>query len=294
MTAVRSILVVAFALSGGWCIVASVPWFGRVRLADRLDPYIVGSDRAASPWAWSTVRRVVGDRLARHLAPEDLASRLAAIGSTDVLAARSDQAVWVLLGAAVGLAVALAAAARAGVSPALAGALVGVGGLGGGLVWDRHLSRRVAARRLAAAASFPTVADLLCLAVTAGESLRAALDVVAATAAGPLAEEIAVALRESRAGRPLAECLIERADALGEPGFERFVRAVVAATERGVAVGDALRAMAGDARDAQRVALLEAAGRKQVTMLVPVVALILPVALVFAFFPGVIAIRNLT
>ena len=42
------------------------------------------------------------------------------------------------------------------------------------------------------------------------------------------------------------------------------------------------------------VALVEAAGRKQVTMLMPVVALILPVALVFAFFPGVVAIRNLS
>ena len=44
----------------------------------------------------------------------------------------------------------------------------------------------------------------------------------------------------------------------------------------------------------ERVALVEAAGRKQVTMLMPVVALILPVALVFAFFPGVVAIRNLS
>jgi tight adherence protein C len=130
--------------------------------------------------------------------------------------------------------------------------------------------------------------------VTAGETLRAALELVAVTVSGPIAEEVATALRASRAGRPLGECLVERADALGEPVFERFVRAVVAASERGVAVGDALRAMAEDARDAQRVTLLEAAGRKQVTMLVPVVALILPVALIFAFFPGVIAIRNLT
>ena len=294
MTALRAIATVAFALAGVWCIIVACPWFGRVRLADRLDPYVAGGARPPTPWAWSAVRRVVGARLARHLAPEDLARRLAVLGAADVVAARSEQAVWVLLGAAAGLAVALAAAARGAVSPVLLLALVGVGGLGGGMAWDRRLTRRVAARRLAAAASFPTVADLLCLAVTAGESLRAALEIVAGTAAGPLAEEIAVALRESRTGRPLATCLVERADALGEPGFERFVRAVVAATERGIAVGDALRAMAGDARDAQRVALVEAAGRKQVTMLVPVVALILPVALVFAFFPGVIAIRNLT
>ena len=294
MSAVRAGAAVALALGGLWCIVASVPWFGRVRLADRLDPYLSGAPAAGSPWSWGAVRRFVADRLVQHLRSEDLSVRLSALGSRDVVAARMEQAVWVLVGAAVGLLVAVGAAARGGVAPPLVAGLVSVGACGGGMLWDRRITRTVDARRLAAAATFPTVADLLCLAVTAGESLRTALELVASTANGPLAEEIAAGLREARAGRPLADCLVERAAALGEPGFERFVRAVVAASERGVAVGDALRAMAGDARDAQRVALLEAAGRKQVTMLVPVVTLILPVALVFAFFPGAIAIRNLT
>ena len=39
--------------------------------------------------------------------------------------------------------------------------------------------------------------------------------------------------------------------------------------------------------------LIEVAGRKQISMLLPVVALILPVAIVFAFYPGVVAIRTL-
>jgi len=294
MSVLRASGTVALALAGLWCIVASVPWSGRVRLAERLDPYVAGAPVSSSPWAWGAVRRVIGARLARHLRSEDLESRLAVLGTRDVVAARMEQSVWVLVGSTVGLAVAAGAAARGGVAPMLAVALIGFGACGGGLLWDRRITRAVTARRAAAASTFPTIADLLCLAVTAGESLRGALELVASTAQGPLADEIATSLREARAGRPLAECLVERAGVLGEPGFERFVRAVVAASERGVAVGDALRAMAGDARDAQRVGLLEAAGRKQVTMLIPVVTLILPVALVFAFFPGAIAIRNLT
>jgi tight adherence protein C len=294
VNAIRTSVAIAFALAGVWCVGASLPWWHRVRLVDRVGPYLGVGASPSSPWSWSAVRDALGVRLAGRLASEDLAGRLAALGSTDVVAARTDQAVWVLVGGAVGLGAGGFAAARGSVAPVLVLGLFGFGALAGGMLWDRRITRAVAARRAAAAASFATVADLICLAVTAGETLRAALELVAVTVSGPIAEEVATALRASRAGRPLGECLVERADALGELAFERFVRAVVAASERGVAVGDALRAMAEDARDAERVTLLEAAGRKQVTMLVPVVALILPVALVFAFFPGVIAIRNLT
>jgi len=58
-------------------------------------------------------------------------------------------------------------------------------------------------------------------------------------------------------------------------------------------LGEALRAMASDVRESEKRDVIEAAGRKQVSMLVPVVGLILPVAIVFAFYPGVVAIRTL-
>jgi tight adherence protein C len=51
--------------------------------------------------------------------------------------------------------------------------------------------------------------------------------------------------------------------------------------------------MAFDVREGQKRAVIEAAGRKQVTMLVPIVGLIMPVAIVFAFFPGFVAVRTL-
>jgi tight adherence protein C len=188
----------------------------------------------------------------------------------------------------------LVAATGRGLSIFMATMLITVGCASGAIAWDRRITRAVQRRRGAAAAEFPIVADLLCLAVTAGESLRGGLALVAESINGPLGEEIRWALRDARSGKTLAASLTERAVVLGEPGFERFVRSVIAATERGVAIASSLQAMASDARDLQRVALVEAAGRKQVTMLIPVVGLILPVALVFAFFPGIVAIRHLT
>jgi tight adherence protein C len=155
------------------------------------------------------------------------------------------------------------------------------------------LSRSVAARRARARAEFPTTVDMVCLAVTAGESLRGALELVAGTGGGPLASEIRVALRVARGGVPLADALQQRARGLGLPPYDRFLEAVIAAQERGLPLGEALRAMAFDVREAEKRKVIEAAGRKQVSMLVPVIGLILPVAIVFAFFPGVIAIRTL-
>jgi tight adherence protein C len=158
---------------------------------------------------------------------------------------------------------------------------------------DRSLTRAAEARRERARAEFPTVVDMVCLAVTAGESLRGALDHVAASGRGPLAAELRLALRVSRGGVPLADALRARAEQLGLAPFNRFVAAVVAAQERGIPLAEALRAMAFDVREAEKRDVIEAGGRKQVSMLVPVVALILPVAVIFAFYPGVIAIRTL-
>lgn len=57
--------------------------------------------------------------------------------------------------------------------------------------------------------------------------------------------------------------------------------------ERGTPLADVLRAQAQDVREAARRALMEAGGRKEVAMMVPVVFLILPVTVVFAVFPSI-------
>ena len=76
------------------------------------------------------------------------------------------------------------------------------------------------------------------------------------------------------------------ADRTGLPSLRRFVDGVVIAVQRGTPLADVLRAQAQDVREEGRRALMEAGGRKEIAMMVPVVFLILPVTVLFAVFPG--------
>lgn len=307
MTAIRGVFVVLLGLCGVVVIVSSLPRFRRATLGRRLVPYLgaLGPQRsslldgtAPSPGLWSALDPL-RDALARRLHRVfddgvELPGRLAAAGLTmDASAFRGRQVTWGLGGLAGGLAFGLVLVAGRSSSPALAGGLALVGAIGGVVACDRDLTRRTERRRTEIRLALPTVVDLLCLAVTAGESLRTALGMTADAVAGPLGDEMRAALRTARMGQPLIAALEARARPVGLPELDRLVGAIAAAHERGLPLADVLRALAFDLREFERRGLIEIAGRKQVSMLVPVVVLILPVALVFAFYPGVVAIRTL-
>jgi tight adherence protein C len=295
---VRGVLVVATGLAGALMLVSALTGRRRPRLAARVVPYLrdpQGSSTGAAAVATTLVAELAA-RLQRVLGGErDLERELDRAGWPGSAADfRAEQVTWGLVGLALGALLASVLAAGSGTVSALGVLGCCLGGAAGGLVARRwRLDRQVAARQRAAAAEVPVFVDLVCVAVTAGESLRAALEVAAVTTGGPVAEAVTAAMADTRAGQGLGEALGRRADGLGAASFRRFVEAVVVAQERGVPPADALRALALDSREAGRRAVLEAAGRKEVTMLIPVVGLILPVAILFAFFPGVVAVRTL-
>jgi tight adherence protein C len=306
----RAVFVVGIGLVGVTTLIGCLPRFRRPSLAQRLAPYlgalgprrsrllaIEGTPRHGVVGAFQPLLEDLGARLQRLFGDDgrDLPARLAASGSTLTTSGfRAEQATWAVGGfiGGVVLTVLLTASGRT-ISPVAALLLAVAFGAIGLVARDRSLTRAIDARRERARSEFPTVVDMVCLAVTAGESLRGSLELVATAGSGPLASELRAALRISRGGAPLAEALEGRAKLLGLPPFDRFVGAVVAAQERGMPLGEALRAMAFDVRESEKRDVIEAAGRKQVSMLVPVVGLILPVAILFAFYPGVVAIRTL-
>jgi tight adherence protein C len=303
----RGIAVVALGIGGAVCARCALGRFRRSVLSRRLTPYLEALDPGRSQLLDGTapatglaagldpLRRALGARL--HALLDDgreLPARLEAAGSQlDVSAFRAEQITWGIAGLLGGLGFVLLVA-RAGrpVTPFLAVGVVVVGVVAGVLARDRSLSRAVAQRQDAVRAALPTAVDLVCLAVTAGESLRGALGLVAETT-GPLAEELRRALRVARGGTSLVTALEQRARVIAVAPFDRLTTAVAAAQERGIPLADALRALAFDLREHDKRALIEAAGKKQISMLVPVIMLILPVAIVFAFYPGVVAIRTL-
>ena len=308
MSALRGVVVVLLGGLGLAVMVSALPRFRRSVLARRLTPYLgalgprqsalLGTAGASSGLGavFDPVLERIGGRLHRFLDDgQELPDRLQAAGSRlDASGFRASQVTWGLAGLAAGLAlgVVLAAVGRS-VSPVFVLGMAVAFSAAGVAARDRALSKVITRRREQARMALPTVVDLVCLAVTAGESLRGALGMVAEAGGGPLSEEVRRALRVARAGTPLAEALESRANVLQVPAFDRFVASVVAAQERGIPLADALRSLAFDLREHDKRELIEIAGKKLISMLVPVIALILPVAIVFAFYPGIVAIRTL-
>lgn len=284
-------------------VVSGLPPLRRPQLIDRLSPYL--RDTAApsrllseidlhTPFptleriVWPVARRAA-IRLERWLgATSSVRRRLIAAGrEPSVEQFRVEQVIWGAAGllAAVVVSVALIASGRAASPLALAGFCL-AGAIGGVIARDAALSRAIGHRDALLLAEFPTIAELLALAVSAGEGPIGSLERATSSSRGELARELRRVLDDTRTGVPLTDALGRLSERTALPPIARFVDGMIIAIERGTPLADVLRAQAADARASAKRALLESGGRREIAMLLPVVFLILPVTVVFALFPG--------
>lgn len=299
MAAVGLVLVVSYA-----------PPFRSVRLVDRLAPYVHDTPppsrllgTATEPGLLTAVRRVFGPVIGdgARLVDRMLGGRAAVRRRLDALAGdagvedfRVEQVVWGGLGLLAAAVVATVGSVAAGGLNVLSAGLLCVAGLLGGVLGrDWWLTQQVQRREELLLAEFPVVAELLALAVTAGESPTAAIARVTRLSGGELARELGAALGRARSGVPLVDALQEVADRTSLDPLARFIDGLLVAIERGTPLAEVLRAQAADVREAGKRRLLEAGGRKEIAMMVPVVFLVLPVTVLFALFPGLISIVSL-
>ena len=205
----------------------------------------------------------------------------------DVESFRAEQVVWGVGGGLIGLVVATLMWLKDGGSiiPLVLLVLCAVGV--GIVARDQMLTRSANKREQQMLAEFPTVAELLALAVGAGEGASGALERVCRLSQGQLAAELRQCLADARAGANLPAALQGLADRTGLASLARFVDGIVVAVERGTPLADVLRSQAQDVREAGRRAVMEEGGKKEIAMMVPVVFLVLPVTVLFAIYPGV-------
>jgi tight adherence protein C len=203
---------------------------------------------------------------------------------------RVEQVVWGLVGFAGAAAYSLVRT-LGGSGGLVSALLLSATGFGAGVVArDSHLSTQVKQRERRILAEFPAIAELLSLAVAAGEGPVAALDRICRRSRGDLSADLERVLAAVRTGQPVAPAFDDLAARTGVPVVARFAQGVAVAVERGTPLADVLHAQAADVREAARRELIETAARKEVLMMVPVVFLVLPVTVLFAFFPGVIGL----
>jgi tight adherence protein C len=276
---------------GLWLVVRRSPRFRPINLDDRLAPYLAGRSRA-SPRPWGGLLGTPAiDGTARWLeavsSSAGVRRRLDQLDrDTGVEQFRAEQLACGLAGVVAGAALASASLVRSGFSPVPVVGLVLVGGLLGVLGRDQWLTRQVRRREERVLAEFPTVAELLALAVGAGEGPEAALDRVARTCRGELSADLRRTLADARTGTSLADALTGMAARTSLPSLARFADGVAVAVERGTPLADVLRAQAQDARTQSRRRLMESGGRREIGMMVPVVFGVLPVTVLFAVYPG--------
>ncbi len=203
---------------------------------------------------------------------------------------RIEQVVWGLVGFAAAAAFGVLRALSGPASPVALLVLCLAAFAGGVVARDNRLSAQVRARERRILEEFPTLAELLALAVAAGESPVAALDRVVRRSGGELSADLARVLAAIRTGEPVASAFDRMAVTAGLPLVSRFAQGIAIAMERGTPLADVLHAQAADVREAGRRNLIELAARREVAMMVPVVFLILPVTVLFAFWPGLIGL----
>ncbi|WP_026163281.1 type II secretion system F family protein [Kribbella catacumbae] len=295
-------------LGGGLLLVLRrLPFLRKPSVDDRIGPYLRdlgGSDvflgvvNSGSPFY--AILRLFGPslragavRLERILGGAvTIRRRLARAGiDRTVEEFRIEQVLWGAAGFGLGLLTALIALSFGVGNPIGLLVLCCFLAVIGVLSRDTYLTSQVRRRERRLLAELPTVAELLALSVAAGEGPAAALDRVARSCRGELADELQRVLAETRAGDPLVRALDALADRSGLVALSRFADGLAVALERGTPLADVLRAQAGDIREASRRELIESGARREVAMMIPVVFLVLPVTIAFAFYPGAVGIR---
>jgi tight adherence protein C len=295
--------------AGLWLVLTRLPFMRRTRFVDRIAPQLKSVDvqsrlLAAGPvnvTPFGPLERIIRPVLLDavswlgrfNLGTTVLSKRLAQAGRRQTAVDfRAEQLLWAVLGLAVGILLALVSAAGGGLDP-VTGIILTIGlAAGGFLMRDYMLTVQIQRRETKMLAEFPSLAELMALAVSAGESTTGALERICRSAQGELADEFATVLADTRSGTPLLAALQDFSRRSRLQALVRFVDGITVAVERGTPLADVLRAQAQDVRDMAKRNLMESAGKKEIAMMVPLVFGVLPLTVLFAVYPG-LALINL-
>jgi tight adherence protein C len=262
----------------------------RTRLGRDADHVAVGAGTDATR---STVMRLFGPpgraavaslgRLLERRRDETLALQLHQAGYHDVTPEeyRTRLAVHVLAASLAGAALGALAlhSAPAALSLAISGAVFGASRLRG------RLERAIATRRERLRLELYTVNQLLAMHVRTGAGPVQATQRVVDRGAGAAVEELTAVLTAMRNGLAEPEAFRRGAELTPEPAAARTYKLFAAGAERGVDLADGLRALSEDLRDARREEIRQTATKRRAAMLVPTIAVLAPVMLLFIAAP---------
>lgn len=147
------------------------------------------------------------------------------------------------------------------------------------------LDNAIESRRQRMRIEIYTVNQLLAMRVRAGGGVIQAIKAITRRGTGEVVGELEDALRLHRAGRAGPDALRRVAELSPEPFCARTYRLLAAAEERGADLAAALLSLSEDARETRREAIKRMATRRRAAMLVPTIAILAPVLILFVAAP---------
>ncbi len=190
-----------------------------------------------------------------------------------------------LKGAAVGVGIGFASGSVLGlpivsrVVLAILGLIVGVTRQRGAL--ERAITERTELMRI----EIYTVNQLLAMRVRAGGGVIQAVTATVARGQGEVVDELRQALRLHRSGWRASDAFRRIAGVTPEPFCSRTYRLLASAEERGSDLAGSLLALSEDVRESRREAIKRSATKRRAAMLVPTIAVLAPVLIIFVAAP---------
>lgn len=154
------------------------------------------------------------------------------------------------------------------------------------------LTSRISARQQSMQRQLPEVLDMISVSVEAGLGFEQAMVEVVRSFDGPLIDEIEITNREMAMGRSRSDALTILAERCVFDEIQTFTRAIIQATQMGIAIKNVLRTQSEFMRQSRKNKVEEKAMKVSVKILLPMVAFIFPVIFIVLLGPAVVQIAD--
>ncbi len=136
------------------------------------------------------------------------------------------------------------------------------------------------------------ILQMLSIMISAGESPMMALRYISQRSVGYIPTLVNQSFSKYESGNNLTQTLEYIAAATGSSALRRLTNSIQIAIQRGTPILDVLNNQVQSLNKQINLALLKKSGKSEITLLIPVVFLILPVSISFAIWPSIYGLNQ--